>query len=65
MWLMLELKNITKSYQVGSMALNILKGANLSVAEGELLAIMGKSGSGKSTLMHIIGLLERPDSGSY
>lgn len=62
---MLELRNITKSYQVGPTRLEILKGADLSVAKGELLAIMGKSGSGKSTIMNIIGLLDRPDSGSY
>ncbi len=62
---MLELNNITKSYQVGPTQLDILKGANLSVQEGELLAIMGKSGSGKSTLMNIIGLLDSPTTGSY
>ncbi len=62
---MLELSNISKSYQVGPTRLDILKGAHLSVAKGDLLAIMGKSGSGKSTIMNIIGLLDRPDSGSY
>lgn len=62
---MLALRDITKTYQVGPTQLDILKGANLTVPEGELLAIMGKSGSGKSTLMNIIGLLDRPSSGSY
>jgi macrolide transport system ATP-binding/permease protein len=62
---MIELKGITKVYQMGDEPLNILKGVDLSVKEGEFVAIMGPSGSGKSTLMHILGLLDRPTAGSY
>jgi len=62
---MIELKGITKVYQMGDEPLKILKGVDLSVKEGEFVAIMGPSGSGKSTLMHILGLLDRPTAGSY
>ena len=62
---MIELKGITKVYQMGDEPLNILKGVDLSVKEGEFVAIMGPSGSGKSTLMHILGLLDRPTNGSW
>lgn len=62
---LIQLNNITKSYQNGDQELNVLKGIDLTVYEGEFLAIMGPSGSGKSTLMNIIGLLDRPTSGDY
>ena len=62
---LIELNNIIKSYQNGDQELNVLKGIDLTVYEGEFLAIMGPSGSGKSTLMNIIGLLDRPTSGDY
>ncbi|TAN43718.1 MAG: ABC transporter ATP-binding protein [Nitrospirae bacterium] len=62
---MLKLSEIQKSYQVGPAFVEVLKNANLDVAEGEFLAIMGASGSGKSTLMNIMGLLDKPTSGSY
>lgn len=62
---MLKLSEIQKSYQVGPAFVEVLKDANLEVAEGEFLAIMGASGSGKSTLMNIMGLLDKPTSGSY
>ncbi|HAH32763.1 MAG TPA: MacB family efflux pump subunit [Elusimicrobia bacterium] len=62
---MIELKGIKKVYQMGGEPLEILKGVDLSVKEGEFVAIMGPSGSGKSTLMHILGLLDRPSAGSY
>ncbi|EMP72293.1 ABC transporter ATP-binding protein [Streptococcus sobrinus DSM 20742 = ATCC 33478] len=61
----MELKGITKSYQNGDQELQVLKGIDLTVHEGEFLAIMGPSGSGKSTLMNIIGLLDKPTSGEY
>src|SRR5512145_368259 len=63
--LMLDIVDIRKSYRVGPTEVNVLKGINLSVARGELLAVIGPSGSGKSTLMHMLGLLEKPDSGTY
>lgn len=62
---MLEMHQITKSYQVGPTQLEVLTGVDLSIKEGEMVAIMGKSGSGKSTLMNIIGLLDQASSGDY
>ena len=63
--LMLDIVDIHKSYRVGPTEVKVLKGINLTVAKGELLAIIGPSGSGKSTLMHMLGLLEKPDTGTY
>lgn len=62
---MIELQDITKTFQLGKNELQILKGINLKVEKGELLALMGASGSGKSTTMNIVGLLDRPTSGQY
>lgn len=62
---LMSLSGITKSYRNGDEELQVLKGIDLTVYEGEFVAIMGPSGSGKSTLMNIIGLLDRPTSGSY
>jgi len=59
----LRLTGITKSYREGDARLEILKGANLWIGEGELVALVAPSGAGKSTLLHIAGLLENPDSG--
>lgn len=63
--MLIELKDIVKNYENGDVVTRVLHGINLSVKEGEFLAIMGPSGSGKSTLMHIIGFLDRPTKGSY
>jgi putative ABC transport system ATP-binding protein len=57
------LKNVRKSYHMGSEDLLVLKGVDLDIKKGEFISIMGPSGSGKSTLMNLIGLLDRPDSG--
>ena len=62
---MLENKKLNKSYKIGDSTLHVLKGINLSVKEGEMIAIMGSSGSGKSTLLNIIGILDELDSGDY
>ncbi|MEM8507801.1 MAG: ABC transporter ATP-binding protein [Bacteroidota bacterium] len=62
---MIEIKDLHKSYQMGSNSLHVLKGINLSVRDGELVAIMGSSGSGKSTLLNILGMLDGADSGEY
>ncbi len=61
----IELQNVTKVYGIGEAATTALDGINLTVKKGEFVAIMGPSGSGKSTLMNIIGLLDRPTSGTY
>lgn len=62
---LIELKNITKSYPVGDGELQILKGIDLQIEQGDFVAIMGPSGSGKSTCMNILGCLDVPTSGSY
>ncbi len=62
---MIEIKELHKSYQMGSNSLHVLKGINFSVEQGELVAIMGSSGSGKSTLLNILGMLDEANSGSY
>ena len=62
---MLEIKQLHKSYAIGDSSLHVLKGIDLSVAQGEMVAIMGSSGSGKSTLLNIIGMLDEADEGAY
>ena len=59
----LQLDNIRKGFDVGEGHIDVLMGANLDVARGEMVAMVGPSGSGKSTLLHIAGLLETPDGG--
>lgn len=62
---MIEIKDLHKSYYMGKNSLHVLKGINFSVAEGEMVSIMGSSGSGKSTLLNILGILDEADSGTY
>ena len=62
---MIRIKNLHKSYEMGSNSLHVLKGIDFNVTEGELVAIMGSSGSGKPTLLNIIGMLDNYDNGSY
>lgn len=61
----IELKDITKTFKLGSVEVQALRGVSFHVAKGEYVAIMGPSGSGKSTLMNIIGALDSPTSGTY
>jgi putative ABC transport system ATP-binding protein len=63
--MMIEMKDITKTYLLGETEVPILKGINIQIEQGEYVSIMGASGSGKSTLMNIIGCLDRPTHGSY
>ena len=62
---MIDIEELNKSYPIGNSSLHVLKGIDLKINEGELVAIMGSSGSGKSTLLNIIGMLDNYDSGSY
>src|SRR2546427_1414339 len=60
----LELRSIVRTYHQAGTALEVLRGASLSLRTGEVVALVGPSGAGKSTMLHIAGLLERPDSGA-
>jgi lipoprotein-releasing system ATP-binding protein len=61
---LLEVRDLAKSYHDGTRELKVLRGINLTVKAGETIAVIGMSGAGKSTLLHLIGGLDRPDTGS-
>ncbi|MBJ8190856.1 ABC transporter ATP-binding protein, partial [Bacillus cereus] len=61
----IEIKELKKMYEVGGQKIQALRSVNLSISEGEFVAIMGPSGSGKSTMMNVIGCLDHPDTGEY
>ena len=62
---LIEIRDVHKSYAMDGIKVYALKGIDLAVARGEFVAIMGPSGSGKSTLMNILGCLDLPDAGQY
>ena len=62
---LIQLENVTKTYDAGENAVQALRGIDVAIAKGEFVAITGPSGSGKSTLMHIVGCLDSPTEGKY
>jgi len=61
---LIQVKDVTKKYRLGSNEVDVLHGINLAFKDGEFVSIMGQSGSGKTTLMNLIGMLDRPTNGS-
>jgi putative ABC transport system ATP-binding protein len=62
---MIEVRDVTKTYDTGGEPFSALKGVSFSIRDGEFVAVMGPSGSGKSTTMHILGALDTPTTGTY
>jgi putative ABC transport system ATP-binding protein len=62
---LIQLRGVTKTYDAGELSVQALRGVDLEVERGQMVAVIGPSGSGKSTLMHIMGCLDAPSSGSY
>ncbi len=62
---LIDIRNVSKTYETGAFRVEALRGVSLAIGAGELVALVGPSGSGKSTLLHIMGFLDRPDSGEY
>ena len=60
---LLQMRDISRTYQTGEESLTVLDGANITLRSGEIVALVAPSGSGKSTLLHLAGLLEKPDAG--
>ncbi|HET9941724.1 MAG TPA: ATP-binding cassette domain-containing protein, partial [Terriglobia bacterium] len=61
---MIIVKDLHKSFPMGEQTLTVLRGIDLTIERGELIAVVGASGAGKSTLLHILGLLDRPSRGT-